>query len=140
MAVGVDEARAKIAARRLWYWSTATLDADVRSRVDSELNGCAEGNALPSSSNFVRRALGDYLAHVAAGGEPETEPARDPGNPLTSATLKCYAHVPHALYTALTTYLQTLPPRTNQGGKWPHSSRKSSVIRQAIRFWIRRHP
>lgn len=140
MEVDVSETRAndKIAACKLWYWSTAALDEVVRARVDAEGDARGLADAASSSSRFVRRALGAYLAHVAGGGRVEHEPTRDPEDKRTSATIKCYAHVPHALRAVLTTYLRTLPPR--EGAAWPHSSRKSGVVRAAIRWWIRRNP
>lgn len=128
-----------VAAKKLWYWSSPALDAIVRERVYAEDDARAVDGEIPSSSMFVRRALNAYLAHVLFGGAPEEDVPRDPQDPLTSATLKCYAHVPLALYSVLSTYLRTIPPRTEQGGRWPHSSRKSSVIRQAIRWWIRKN-
>ena len=123
----------KLSACKLWYWSTPALVEAVRARASDTTPGTASGSSL-----FVRRALAGYLAYVLDGGRVEKEPPRDVGDPRTSATLKCYAHVPHALRALLTTYLRALPSKPNR--PWPHSSRKSSVIRQAIRWWIRRNP
>lgn len=135
---------------RLWYWSTPALDAEVLARVDAEFeeyerrepswNRAHEGKPpeRPAASQFVRRALGAYLAHRAGGGRAEKEPERDPLDPRTSAVLKCYAHVPLALRAQLVVYLSSTPPRADRVGI--HASRKSSVIRQSIRWWLRRNP
>jgi hypothetical protein len=129
---------------RLWYYSTAVLDEVLRARVEHEyrtyrenMQNSVEAKA-PSSSFFVRRALDAYLAHLERGGRPEKESPRDPKDPRTSATLKCYADMPASLSLRLKTRLRTLPARN--GLAWPHGSQRSSVVRQALRWWIRRHP
>lgn len=130
---------------KLWYYSTKELNDVVLIRVEREcearttiLGAEAITGHGPSACSFVRRALDGYLKHLDASGRIEKEPERIPGNPDTSAILKCYATLPSSLRFRLVGYLKTLPPR--DGLEWPHGSRRSSVIRQALRWWIRRHP
>ena len=134
----LTEPAEKIAGCKLWYWSTPALDDEVRARVEAESERRAPDAAPPSSSLLVRRAVAGYLAHVCAGGRPEPEAPRVAGDPRTSATLKCYAHVPLSLRAALASYLRALGPR--DGPTPQHASRKSSTIRAAVRWWLRRNP
>ena len=123
---------------RLWFYSTQVLDAVVRDPVEQEHQRREIESANTSFSFFVRRALDAYLKHLAAGGRVEKEPARVPADPRTSATLKCYSDAPASLRRRLADYLRTIPPRN--GLAWPHGSQRSSVVRQALRWWVRRHP
>ena len=117
---------------RLWYYTTAALEARVQAAVDAECALPRDAGDPPSASGFVRRALCAYLAHLARRGSHEPDVARDPADRTTSCVVRAYAHVPAGVRSQVVIKARHLPPK--RGGQ------QSSLVRRALLWWLRTHP